>query len=109
MAEFQRGMEADVDWTLAAADNTFAEWRARSYIDRAEYLWDIYHDFTSARTNPAKSSPKNMARRSAERKPTWLRLSTWAASHARHPHGDIVLCKIPTKDAYMRQKYRGIV
>ncbi|WP_154658629.1 aldehyde dehydrogenase family protein, partial [Halopiger djelfimassiliensis] len=44
LAEFQRGTEADVDAALEAAEDAFEEWRDLSYIDRAEYLWDIYHE-----------------------------------------------------------------
>jgi aldehyde dehydrogenase (NAD+) len=33
----------------------------------------------------------------------------WAAGNARHPHGEVVPSEIPSKDAYMRRKPRGVV
>ncbi|PSQ44954.1 aldehyde dehydrogenase, partial [Halobacteriales archaeon SW_6_65_15] len=44
LGEFHRGTETDVDDAFAAADEAREEWRNLSYIDRAEYLWDIYHE-----------------------------------------------------------------
>ncbi|WP_135533208.1 aldehyde dehydrogenase family protein, partial [Halostella pelagica] len=44
LGEFQRGTPADIDRAMAEADAAFEEWRELSYIDRAEYLWDIYHE-----------------------------------------------------------------
>ena len=44
LGEFRRGTEADVAEAVAAADDAFDEWSKLSHIDRAEYLWDIYHE-----------------------------------------------------------------
>ncbi|WP_235920860.1 aldehyde dehydrogenase family protein, partial [Natronorubrum halalkaliphilum] len=44
LATFQRGTADDVDAALEAAEDAQEEWRELSYIDRAEYLWDIYHE-----------------------------------------------------------------
>ncbi|MFB6178740.1 MAG: aldehyde dehydrogenase family protein, partial [Halorientalis sp.] len=44
LARFHRGTETDVERALAAADDAFEEWKELSYLDRAEYLWDIYHE-----------------------------------------------------------------
>lgn len=40
--EFSKGTKADVDRAIAVAAEAADEWRALSYPDRAEYLWDVY-------------------------------------------------------------------
>ena len=44
LGTFPQGTESEVETAIAAADDAYEEWRALSYIDRAEYLWEIYHE-----------------------------------------------------------------
>ena len=44
LGEFHRGTPGDVERAVSAAEAAFEEWRAMSYIDRAEVLWDVYHE-----------------------------------------------------------------
>jgi aldehyde dehydrogenase (NAD+) len=112
LATFRRGTEADVDTALVAADETFEEWRALSHIDRAEYLWEIYHELRD-RTDElgevvTKECGKEISEGKADVTEAW-HMVEWAAGDARHPKGDVVPSEIPSKDAYMRRKPRGVV
>ena len=44
LGEFERGTPEDVESAVDAADVAFDEWRELSRIQRAEYLWDVYHE-----------------------------------------------------------------
>ncbi|ADJ15658.1 aldehyde dehydrogenase family protein [Halalkalicoccus jeotgali] len=112
LGEFRRGTESDVDRALAAADGAFEEWRALSYIDRAEYLWDIYHELKDRHEELGRVVTEECGKEISEGKAdvaeAW-HMVEWAAGNARHPHGDVVPSEIPAKDAYMRRKPRGVV
>ncbi|ADB60092.1 Aldehyde Dehydrogenase [Haloterrigena turkmenica DSM 5511] len=112
LATFQRGTEDDVDAALEAADDAFEEWRELSYIDRAEYLWDIYHELRDRHEElgeiVTKECGKEISEGKADVTEAW-HMVEWAAGNARHPHGDVVPSEIGSKDAYMRRKPRGVV
>ncbi len=112
LATFQRGTEADVDAALAAADAAFEEWRDKSYIDRAEHLWDIYHELRDRHEElgeiVSKESGKEISEGKADVTEAW-HMVEWAAGNARHPHGDVVPSEVAGKDSYMRRKPRGVV
>ncbi|WP_323171338.1 aldehyde dehydrogenase family protein [Natrialba sp. PRR66] len=112
LAEFTRGTEADVDAALAAADEATEEWRELSYIDRAEYLWDIYHELRDRHQElgevVSKECGKEISEGKADVTEAW-HMVEWAAGNARHPHGDVVPSEVGDKDAYMRRKPRGVV
>jgi aldehyde dehydrogenase (NAD+) len=112
LGTFQRGTEADVDDALAAARDAQAEWRDLSYIDRAEYLWDIYHELRDRHDELGRVVTKECGKEISEGKAdvteAW-HMVEWAAGNARHPHGDVVPSEIPSKDSYMRRKPRGVV
>ena len=112
IASFQRGTPADVDAALAAADDAFDEWRSLSYIDRAEYLWDIYHEMRERTDELAeivtRECGKEISEGRADVVEAW-HMVEWAAGNARHPHGDVVPSEVPSKDAYMRRKPRGVI
>ncbi|WP_049899441.1 aldehyde dehydrogenase family protein [Natrinema sp. J7-1] len=112
LATFQRGTEADVDTALEAADEAFEEWRELSAIDRAEYLWDIYHELRDRHEElgeiVSKECGKEISEGKADVTEAW-HMVEWAAGNARHPHGDVVPSEIPSKDAYMRRKPRGVI
>ncbi|WP_336344996.1 aldehyde dehydrogenase family protein [Halalkalicoccus ordinarius] len=112
LGEFHQGTDADVDTALAAADDAQEEWRSLSYIDRAEYLWEIYHELRDRHDElgeiVTQECGKEISEGKADVAEAW-HMVEWAAGNARHPHGDVVPSEIPAKDAYMRRKPRGIV
>ncbi|ESP87860.1 aldehyde dehydrogenase family protein [Candidatus Halobonum tyrrellensis] len=112
LGTFRRGTEADVDAALAAAEDAFDEWRELSHIDRAEYLWDIYHELKERHEElgevVTKECGKEISEGKADVTEAW-HMVEWAAGDARHPKGDVVPSEIPSKDAYMRRKPRGVV
>jgi aldehyde dehydrogenase (NAD+) len=112
LGEFRRGTPEDVDAALAAADEAEEEWQALSHIDRAEYLWDIYHELKDRHEElgevVTKECGKEISEGKADVTEAW-HMVEWAAGDARHPKGDVVPSEIPAKDAYMRRKPRGVV
>jgi len=112
LGEFRRGTEADVREATEAADEAFEEWQALSHIDRAEYLWDIYHELKERHEElgevVTKECGKEISEGLADVTEAW-HMVEWAAGDARHPKGDVVPSEIPSKDAYMRRKPRGVV
>ncbi|MXR51268.1 aldehyde dehydrogenase family protein [Halovenus sp. WSH3] len=112
LGEFQRGEEGDVEDAIAAAEAAFPEWRALSRIDRAEYLWDVYHELRDRHeelgTIVTKECGKEISEGKADVTEAW-HMVEWAAGDARHPKGDVVPSEVPAKDAYMRRKPRGVV
>ncbi|SNZ13243.1 aldehyde dehydrogenase (NAD+) [Natronoarchaeum philippinense] len=112
LAEFSRGTDADVDRALAAAEDAEAEWRALSYVDRAEHLWDIYHELRERTDELGRIVTRECGKEISEGKADVVEAAhmvEWAAGNARHPHGDVVPSEIASKDAYMRRKPRGVV
>jgi len=112
LGEFQRASEADVERAIDAAESAFPEWRALSYIDRAEYLWEIYHELRDRTDELGEVVTKECGKEISEGKADVVEayhMVEWAAGNARHPHGDVVPSEIPAKDAYMRRKPRGVV
>ncbi len=112
LARFQRGTESDVDAALAAAEDAFEEWRSLSYIDRAEYLWEIYHELRERTDELGEIVTKECGKEISEGRADVIEayhMVEWAAANARHPHGDVIPSEIPSKDAYMRRKPRGVV
>jgi aldehyde dehydrogenase (NAD+) len=112
LGTFPRGTDEEVDRALAAADEAFEEWRDLSYIDRAEYLWEIHHELRDRHEElgeiVTKECGKEISEGKADVTEAW-HMVEWAAGNARHPHGDVVPSEIPSKDAYMRRKPRGVV
>ncbi|KDE59504.1 aldehyde dehydrogenase [Halostagnicola sp. A56] len=112
LATFERGTESDVDRALAAAAEAADEWRALSYIDRAEHLWDIYHELRERTDELGEIVTKECGKEISEGRADVVEayhMVEWAAGNARHPHGDVVPSEIASKDAYMRRKPRGVV
>ncbi len=112
LGTFERGTEDDVDAALAAADDAFEEWRSLSHINRAEYLWDIYHELRERTEELAEVVTKECGKEISEGRADVIEayhMVEWAAGDARHPKGDVVPSEIPSKDAYMRRKPRGVI
>jgi aldehyde dehydrogenase (NAD+) len=112
LGTFRRGTETDVERAVAAAEDAAEAWRGLSYIDRAEYLWEIYHELRDRHEElgeiVTKECGKEISEGKADVTEAW-HMVEWAAGDARHPHGDVVPSEIPAKDAYMRRKPRGVV
>ena len=112
LGEFHQGTEADVREATAAADEAFGQWRELSHIDRAEYLWEIYHELRERHEElgevVTKECGKEISEGKADVTEAW-HMVEWAAGDARHPKGDVIPSEIPSKDAYMRRKPRGVV
>ncbi|ADB59396.1 Aldehyde Dehydrogenase [Haloterrigena turkmenica DSM 5511] len=109
---FRRGTAADVDAALEAAEEAQDEWRELSHIDRAEYLWDIYHELRQRTDELGEIVTKECGKEISEGKADVVEAAhmvEWAAGNARHPHGDVVPSEIGSKDAYMRRKPRGVI
>ncbi|NIS32671.1 MAG: aldehyde dehydrogenase family protein, partial [Actinobacteria bacterium] len=112
LGTFPRGTPGDVDAALAAAEDAYDEWRSLSYIDRAEYLWDIYHELRERTDELGEIVTKECGKEISEGRADVVEayhMVEWAAANARHPHGDVVPSEIAAKDAYMRRKPRGVV
>ncbi|WP_254533173.1 aldehyde dehydrogenase family protein [Natrinema gelatinilyticum] len=112
IATFQRGTPSDVDRAVDAADEAFEEWRNLSYIDRAEYLWDIYHELRERTDELGEIVTKECGKEISEGTADVVEayhMVEWAAGNARHPHGDVVPSEIPSKDSYMRRQPRGVI
>jgi len=112
LGTFPRGTDSEVDRALSAADDAFEEWRSLSYVDRAEFLWEIYHELRDRHEElgeiVTKECGKEISEGKADVTEAW-HMVEWAAGNARHPHGDVVPSEIASKDAYMRRKPRGVV
>jgi len=112
LGTFRRGTPEDIDAAAAAADEAYEEWRELSHIDRAEYLWDIYHELRDRTEELAEIVTKECGKEISEGRADVIEayhMVEWAAGDARHPKGDVVPSEIPAKDAYMRRKPRGVV
>jgi len=111
LGEFERGTPEDVESAVDAADAAFDEWRELSRIQRAEYLWDVYHELRERTEELGEIVSKECGKEISEGKADVVEAAhmvEWAAGDARHPSGDIVPSEIPSKDAYMRRKPRGV-
>ncbi len=111
LGTFPRATETDVQRAVAAADAAFDEWRELSRIDRAEYLWEIYHELRDRHeelgTIVTQECGKEISEGKADVTEAW-HMVEWAAGNARHPKGDVVPSEFAEKDSYMRRKPRGV-
>ncbi|MFB6140336.1 MAG: aldehyde dehydrogenase family protein [Halosimplex sp.] len=112
VGEFYRATPADVERAVGAAEDAYEEWRRLSYIDRAEVLWDVYHELRDRTDELGEIVTRECGKEISEGRADVVEAAhmvEWAAGNARHPHGDVVPSEIPEKDAYMRRKPRGVV
>ncbi|WP_336001225.1 aldehyde dehydrogenase family protein [Halorientalis halophila] len=111
LGEFRRGTPADVDSAVDAADAAYEEWRVLSRIDRAEFLWDVYHELRDRTGELGEIVTRECGKEISEGRADVVEAAhmvEWAAGDARHPKGDVVPSEIAAKDAYMRRKPRGV-
>ena len=112
LATVRTGTPEDVERAVAAAAGAHEEWRAMSYVDRAEYLWEIYHELRDRTDELGEMVTRECGKEISEGRADVVEayhMVEWAAGDARHPHGDVVPSEIASKDAYMRRKPRGVV
>jgi aldehyde dehydrogenase (NAD+) len=112
LGTFPRGTPEDIDDALSAAADALEAWRSKSYIDRAEHLWDVYFELRDRTDELGEIVTKECGKEISEGKADVVEayhMVEWAAGNARHPHGEVVPSEIPSKDAYMRRKPRGVV
>jgi aldehyde dehydrogenase (NAD+) len=112
LGRFTRGTDREVAAAIDAAEAAFAEWRELSYVDRAEYLWAIYHELRERSDELGEVVTHECGKESSEGRADVVEAAhmvEWAAGDARHPKGDVVPSEIAAKDAYMRRKPRGVV
>jgi aldehyde dehydrogenase (NAD+) len=112
LAEFHRATESDVQRAVDAAKAAEDEWQAMSYIDRAEVLWEVYHELRDRTDELGEIVTKECGKEISEGRADVVEayhMVEWAAGNARHPHGDVVPSEIASKDAYMRREPRGVV
>jgi aldehyde dehydrogenase (NAD+) len=111
LGTFQRATEEDARVAVAAANEAFEDWRSLSRIDRAEYLWDVYHELRDRHEELGEMVTRECGKEISEGKAdvteAW-HMVEWAAGDARHPKGDVVPSEVPAKDSYMRRKPRGV-
>ena len=112
IATFRRGTERDVRAATEAAERAFEQWRGLSYIDRAEFLWEVFHELRDRHEElgevVTRECGKEIGEGKADVTEAW-HMVEWAAGNARHPHGDVVPSEVAGKDAYMRRNPRGVV
>jgi len=112
LAEFHRATESDVQRAVDAAAAAEREWRDRSYVDRAEVLWDVYRELRDRTDELGEIVTRECGKEISEGRADVVEAAhmvEWAAGNARHPHGDVVPSEIASKDAYMRRQPRGVV
>jgi len=112
LGEFHRATPDDVERAVAAAEAAFEEWRGMSYVDRAEVLWEVYHELRDRTDELGEIVTMECGKEISEGRADVVEAAhmvEWAAGNARHPHGDVVPSEIAAKDAYMRRKPRGVV
>lgn len=112
LGDFPVATDATVDQAVTAAADAFEDWRSLSYIERAEYLWNIYHELRDRTDELGEIVTMECGKELSEGRADVTEayhMVEWAAGNARHPHGDVVPSEIAAKDSYMRRKPRGVV
>ena len=111
LGTFQRGTPADIDRAITVAEEAYEEWRGLSRIDRAEYLWDVYHELHDRTDELGEIVTKECGKEISEGRADVVEAAhmvEWAAGDPRHPLGEIIPSDIAQKDASMRRKPRGV-
>jgi len=112
LGSFPRASGDEVASAVAAAEDAQSEWRALSYIDRAEHLWEIFHELRDRTDELGEIVSRECGKEISEGRADVVEayhMVEWAAGNARHPHGEIVPSEVASKDSFMRRKPRGVV
>lgn len=108
---FQEGSPDLVNKAVRSASEAFEDWRKLSNIERAEYMWDVYHELRKRKEELGEIVTRECGKEISEGEADIeeaAHMIEWAAGNARHPHGDVVPSEIPERDSYMRRKPRGV-
>lgn len=111
ISKYQNADTETVEKAVESAKNAFPTWKNLSYIDRAEYLWDIHTKLRENIDKFGKIVSKDCGKEISEGRADVVEAAhmvEWAAGNARHPHGDVIPSEISEKDSYMRRKPRGV-
>lgn len=109
--EFYDTEKEQVEYAIESADKAFDMWSNLSYIDRAEYLWDVHTELKDRKEELGRIVSKECGKEISEGKADIeeaAHMVEWAAGNARHPHGDVIPSEVSEKDSYMRRKPRGV-
>ena len=102
----------EVKSAVLKAKTAFAEWRNESRVRRADYFDKmsqlIKSNHERLRDAISKETGKNINESHAEVIEA-LHMCQYAASCGRMPHGQAVASELPTKDAYVLRKPRGVI
>ncbi|MDY6780163.1 MAG: aldehyde dehydrogenase family protein [Halobacteria archaeon] len=112
LGEFRRGGADEVERAVEAARDAFDDWRSLSYIDRAEYLWEVYHELRDRTDELGEVVTRECGKEINEGRADVVEafhMVEWAAGNSRHPHGEVVPSEVASKDSYMRRKPKGVV
>ena len=112
LGSFRRATEGDVATAVQAAERAAPAWREMSYVDRAEYLWDVFHELRDRTDELGGIVSRECGKEISEGRADVVEayhMVEWAAGNARHPHGEIVPSEVASKDSFMRRKPRGVV
>ncbi|WP_284009056.1 aldehyde dehydrogenase family protein [Haloarcula pelagica] len=112
VATVHRGSASEIDRAVTAAREAAADWRALSYIDRAAFLWEIYHELRERTGELGAMVSRECGKEISEGRADVVEAAHMvelAAGNARHPHGDVVPSEVASKDSYMRRRPRGVV
>jgi len=112
IAAFEHASPGDATRAVEAARAAAPDWRAKSYVDRAEVLWDVYAELRERKAELGEIVTRECGKEISEGLADIeeaAHMVEWAAGNARHPHGDVVPSEIASKDAYMRRRPRGVV
>jgi len=100
LGTFERGTPEDVESAVDAADAAFEEWRELSRIQRAEYLWDVYHELRERTDELGEVVTKECGKEISGGKADVVEAAhmvEWAAGDARHPKGDMFPRRSPRR------------
>ncbi|AZH25088.1 aldehyde dehydrogenase family protein [Haloplanus aerogenes] len=112
IATFEHASSVDVARAVEAARAAAPAWRERSYVGRAEVLWDVYAELRERKEELGEIVTRECGKEISEGLADIeeaAHMVEWAAGNARHPHGDVVPSEIASKDSYMRRRPRGVV
>ena len=112
LGSFPNSLSGEVDEACVAARTSLDEWRAKSRVQRAEYLYRVAELIEIRHEEIAKiisiETGKNHNESIAEVNEA-LHMAQYAFGSGRTPQGESIASEIPEKDAYMLRKPKGVV
>ena len=112
LGSFPNSLSGEVDEACVAARTSLDEWRAKSRVQRAEYLYRVAELIEIRHVEIAKiisiETGKNHNESIAEVNEA-LHMAQYAFGSGRTPQGESIASEIPEKDAYMLRKPKGVV